>query len=198
MAAVVADNNVNYELSTNVIPPDFCDPNSPLSLSGYFGVKGSKYDSSNSKHYFYWFFEKRSNSLLNDESTSTKQQDKQVIPLVIWLQGGPGCSSLIGLLEENGPCLVNIDGQGTHINPYSWTEAAHVLYLDQPSMTGYSYNSDNTTDDFTSNMAAEDVYFFLQSFFSSDEGSKYRDLPFYLTGESAAGRELLYICDAYV
>ena len=93
---------------------------------------------------------------------------------------GPGCSSLLGLLEENGPCLINKDGYSTTLNPYSWTEAAHVLYLDQPASTGYSFGDANDVDE---DMVAEDAYYFLQSWFQSDDGSKYKDLPLYLTGE---------------
>ena len=191
---------INYELSTNVVPPEFCDPNSPLSISGYFGVTGSKYDGSNSKHYFYWFFERRTTSLTGGEHQQQQQQQQQhtntTIPLLIWLNGGPGCSSLLGLLEENGPCLVNKDGHSTRINPYSWTEVAHVLYLDQPSLSGYSYSDSNDIleDDDNDDMIAEDAYFFLQSFFSSPEGSKYKDLPLYLTGEvSLTSISLLYM-----
>mmetsp|Transcript_28426 Transcript_28426/g.51367 ORF Transcript_28426/g.51367 Transcript_28426/m.51367 type:complete len:238 (-) Transcript_28426:1625-2338(-) len=172
---------IDYELSASVVPGEFCDPNSPLSLSGYFGMDGSKYDTHDTKHYFYWFFERRSKSLLpeNEQSTKQNQNDKN-IPFVIWLNGGPGCSSLFGLLQENGPCLVNKDGHSTTLNPYSWTEVAHVLYLDQPAFTGYSYGEGN---DDTEEMIAEDAYYFLQSFFQSTEGGKYKDLPLFLTGE---------------
>ena len=185
-----SNNNINYELSTNTVPPDFCDPNSN-SFSGYFGVKGSKFDTSNSnshKHYFYWFFDRRSTSLSGIQQNQT---DENEIPLLIWLNGGPGCSSLLGLLEENGPCLINPDGHSTRINPYSWTEAAHVLYLDQPSLAGYSYsdviNSDDRSkgvnEDNNDNMVAEDAYYFIQSFLVSEEGSRFRSNPLYLTGE---------------
>eukprot|EP00581_Thalassiosira_minuscula_P008870 CAMPEP_0183706806 /NCGR_PEP_ID=MMETSP0737-20130205/3538_1 /TAXON_ID=385413 /ORGANISM="Thalassiosira miniscula, Strain CCMP1093" /LENGTH=570 /DNA_ID=CAMNT_0025934319 /DNA_START=79 /DNA_END=1788 /DNA_ORIENTATION=+ len=196
--------NTNFELSTNIVSPEFCDPNSPLSLSGYFGVKGSKYDTENSKHYFYWFFERREKSLLppKDEKDGLpnlqqqrreQQQEQQTenskeeVPFVIWLNGGPGCSSLLGLLQENGPCLVNDDGHSTTLNPYSWTEVAHVLYLDQPAKTGYSYGAGNDRDE---DMVAEDAYYFIQAFFQSEEGEKYKDLPLYLTGESYAGHYL--------
>ena len=187
-----SNNNINYELSTNTVPPDFCDPNSN-SFSGYFGVKGSKFDSSNShshKHYFYWFFDRRSTSLSGIQQHQTDENENE-IPLLIWLNGGPGCSSLLGLLEENGPCLINPDGHSTRINPYSWTEAAHVLYLDQPSFAGYSYsdviNSDDRSaavdEDNNDNMVAEDAYYFIQSFLKSEEGSRFRSNPLYLTGE---------------
>lgn len=169
----------NTPPSANIVPNEFCDPNSPLSISGYLGVEGSKYDTSNSKQLFYWLFERRSTNLTR-HSTTTNDTD---IPLIIWLNGGPGCSSLLGLLMENGPCLVNQDGTSTNINPYSWTEVAHVLYLDQPSNTGYSYG---INDDANSDMTAEDTYYFLQHFFQT-VGKKYKDLPLFITGESYAG-----------
>jgi cathepsin A (carboxypeptidase C) len=181
---------VDFALSTSVVPPEFCDPSSK-SLSGYFGVTGSKYDRDRSKRYFYWFFERRSQSMLPGQQTeernddSSDDDDEEKIPFVIWLNGGPGCSSLLGLLQENGPCLINDDGQSTRLNPYSWTEEAHVLYLDQPAFAGYSYGDgyDDSEDETDSEMVAEDAYYFLQSFFRSDEGEKYRNLPLYLTGE---------------
>ena len=67
---------------------------------------------------FYWFFESRSDPA-ND-------------PLIIWLTGGPGCSSTLALLGENGPCSVNDDATGTVTNPYSWNSKANILWLDQP------------------------------------------------------------------
>ncbi|KAL7551676.1 hypothetical protein ACHAWF_014858 [Thalassiosira exigua] len=173
---------MDYELSANVVPGEFCDPNSPLSFSGYFGVNGSKYDRKSTKHYFYWLFERRSTSLLPANDTNITVNGDT--PLIIWLQGGPGCSSLLGLLEEGGPCLLNKDGTSTRVNPYSWTEVAHVLYLDQPAMAGYSYGDGNDVDD---RMIAEDAYYFLQSFYKSEQGSKYKDAPLILAGISFAG-----------
>jgi hypothetical protein len=66
---------------------------------------------------FYWLFEKPANP--NDA------------PLVIWLNGGPGCSSLEGLFAENGPFKVQKD-LSLELNPFSWHQVANVLYLDQP------------------------------------------------------------------
>ena len=55
---------------------------------------------------FFWFFEAR--------------KDPQHAPLSIWMNGGPGSSSLLGLLVENGPCSVNPDSNSTTLNPWSW------------------------------------------------------------------------------
>lgn len=122
---------VGYRLSTNVVPGEFCgDPSSSttssLSFSGYFGVDGSKYDDDDGgKNYFYWFFEKRRKATRGGVE-ELEADDGKKVPFVIWLNGGPGCSSMMGLLQENGPCLVNDDGHSTRVNPHSWTEAAHA------------------------------------------------------------------------
>jgi hypothetical protein len=86
-------------------------------------------------------FEKRANED-EEENAKDNDEDGDEIPLVVWLTGGPGCSSTLALLTENGPCKVNDDGKSTTVNPYSWTEAAHVLWLDQVSVlyiTGIIY-----------------------------------------------------------
>ena len=53
-------------LRHDAVSPGFCDPSSPLSLSGFFGLDGSRYDASRSKRYYYWFFERRSRSISNE------------------------------------------------------------------------------------------------------------------------------------
>ena len=75
---------------------------------------------------FFWFFEAR--------------KDPHNAPLAIWLNGGPGGSSLIGALAENGPCFVGNDSNSTYLNPWSWNNEVNVLYLDQPNQVGYSYD----------------------------------------------------------
>ncbi|KAK1757178.1 serine carboxypeptidase [Echria macrotheca] len=75
---------------------------------------------------FFWFFEARKNP-----STA---------PLAIWLNGGPGGSSIMGLLEENGPCFVTPDSKSTVLNPWSWNNEVNMLYIDQPNQVGFSYD----------------------------------------------------------
>ena len=57
---------------------------------------------------------------------------------IIWLNGGPGCSSLIGFLQENGPAMLVNKGDTAKPNPFSWTQAANVLWIEQPVGVGFT------------------------------------------------------------
>ena len=57
------------------------------------------------------------------------------------MNGGPGGSSLVGALQENGPCFINDDSNSTIPNPYSWNNEVNMLYLDQPVQVGFSYDT---------------------------------------------------------
>jgi len=154
---------------------DLCDPSSKM-IAGYMDISGSKYDENGEdKHLFFWMFEKRP----SEAGVEVKDED---IPFVVWLNGGPGCSSSLGLLTENGPCTVNPDGEGTSVNPNSWTEAAHVLWLDQPAGVGFSYGAENDDGE---TMVSEDAFYFFQAFFQSHP--EYANSPLYIFGESYAG-----------
>ncbi|KAI0768574.1 alpha/beta-hydrolase [Trametes elegans] len=119
---------------------------------------------------WFWFFEARNNS---DEA-----------PLTIWLNGGPGSSSMIGLFQENGPCRIKNDSSGVTLNPYSWNNVSNMLYLDQPVGTGFSHGETKVG---TSQQAAEDVWKFLQMFFADSKFSKYQKAEFALWTESYGG-----------
>ncbi|XP_061421857.1 lysosomal protective protein-like [Lethenteron reissneri] len=127
-------------------------------------------DASGTKRLHYWFVESQSNPSKD--------------PLVLWLNGGPGCSSMEGLLAEHGPYLVQPDGVSLLYNPYAWNKISSVLYLEAPAGVGFSYSADKnyTTGD---DQVSMDNYLALKSFFAKfPEWSKH-DL--YLTGESYAG-----------
>jgi vitellogenic carboxypeptidase-like protein len=129
---------------------------------------------------FYWFFESRNASLANDPDN---------IPVVIWLNGGPGSSSLIGLLMENGPLKLVDDDTATIIeNLYSWNKECHLLYWDQPVGTGFSYTTDEAGYMNNESELSREFCTALEMFFAKDEFSAYRKCPLYIAGESYAGK----------
>tara|TARA_B100000524_G_scaffold214284_2_gene112403 strand:+ start:2686 stop:4023 length:1338 start_codon:yes stop_codon:yes gene_type:complete len=150
--------------SLSASSPHLCDPTVRQS-SGYFTLSTSTLLQ---KHYFYWFFESR-------HAPATD-------PVVLWMTGGPGCSSEVALFGENGPCTVNADGLNTTRNPFSWNERANLLYIDQPAGTGFSYGLGM---DHEENAVAADMYDFLQHFFKAHPEMQHND--FYTFGESYGG-----------
>ncbi|SNX85759.1 related to Carboxypeptidase Y precursor [Melanopsichium pennsylvanicum] len=196
-------------------PSDLCD-STVKSYSGYLDVdvdRLSKHHSSSSQrssafsalkhekdgstkgaieHFYFWAFESR-----NDPKTD---------PVVLWLNGGPGCSSFTGLLMELGPCNAidpsKRNGQpGTQRNPWAWNSNATLIFLDQPVGVGYSYvdwaNKSRTDKPprrvFSAESAAQDASAFLhllsmhmgKEIFKGD-GDKFPS--FHIAGESYAGR----------
>lgn len=104
---------------------------------------------------------------------------------MLWLNGGPGSSSIGGgLMFENGPCWVNSEGNDTVWNPYSWNEKVNIIYLEEPVGTGYSYSTDDSIISTLVDLAV-DVHAFLQLFMHRfPEHSK---KPFHLAAESWGG-----------
>ncbi|KAJ1276370.1 hypothetical protein BS78_05G209800 [Paspalum vaginatum] len=124
---------------------------------------------------YYWFLEA-------DSGTA----DPDTAPLVLWLNGGPGCSSVgYGALEELGAFRVHDDGETLLLNEYAWNKAANVLFLESPAGVGFSYS--NTSSDLVvgDNRTAHDSYTFLVKWFERFPQYKYRD--FYIAGESYGG-----------
>ncbi|EFP93244.2 uncharacterized protein PGTG_19190 [Puccinia graminis f. sp. tritici CRL 75-36-700-3] len=133
------------------------------SYSGYI-------DTGNNQSMFFWFFEARNNP--------------KTAPLGLWLNGGPGCSSLFGALQENGPCRINAESTQSSLNPYSWNTYANMLYIDQPIATGFSYGDRNV---FSSDQAAARVWEFFQTFFSIPTFSQYASREMTFWSESYGG-----------
>ncbi|KAJ3693819.1 hypothetical protein LUZ60_009299 [Juncus effusus] len=109
------------------------------------------------------------------------------VPLVLWLNGGPGCSSVAyGASEELGAFRIKSDGETLFLNEYAWNKVANVLFLESPAGVGFSY-SNTSSDLYTAgdNRTAWDAYTFLLEWLERFPKYKYRD--FYITGESYAG-----------
>ncbi|KAL0425667.1 UNVERIFIED_CONTAM: Serine carboxypeptidase-like 40 [Sesamum radiatum] len=109
------------------------------------------------------------------------------LPLLLWLNGGPGCSSLaFGAMEELGPFRVHSDGKTLYQNKYAWNHAANILFLESPAGVGFSYS--NTTSDVVTGgdkRTAIDNYTFLMHWL--ERFPEYKNRDFYIAGESYAG-----------
>ncbi|CAO2141831.1 unnamed protein product [Urochloa humidicola] len=145
--------------------------------SGYVGV-----DDGGKRALFYYFVE--------------AEVDPASKPLVLWLNGGPGCSSLgVGAFSENGPFRPS--GQVLVKNEFSWNKEANVIYLETPAGVGYSYSADAAyyqgVDD---KMTATDNMVFLQRWLQKFPQYEGRDL--YIAGESYAGHYIPQLAEAMV
>jgi cathepsin A (carboxypeptidase C) len=109
------------------------------------------------------------------------RNDPENDPVVLWLNGGPGCSSLTGLFLELGPSSVDEDLNLVY-NPHSWNSNASVIFLDQPVNVGYSYSDTPVSDTVA---AGKDVYALLTLFFK--QFPEYKKQDFHIAGESYAG-----------
>ncbi|KAK9127522.1 hypothetical protein Syun_016319 [Stephania yunnanensis] len=123
--------------------------------AGYYKLRHS-----NDARMFYFFFESRNS-----------QKD----PVVIWLTGGPGCSSELAIFYENGPFTI-AKNMSLLWNEYGW---------DKPTGTGFSYSSNKRDLRHDEAGISNDLYDFLQAFFT--EHPQYAKNDFYITGESYAG-----------
>ncbi|KZO96589.1 serine carboxypeptidase [Calocera viscosa TUFC12733] len=144
----------------------WCDPG-VRSWTGYLDVDGG------AKHLFFYFFESR----------HKPAED----PLLMWINGGPGCSSALGLFMELGPCRVNDIGNDTVPHAEGWNERANVFFLDQPVGVGFSYADYGevveTTEDAAKNVAAF-IWIFTETF------REFNGREFHMAGESYGGRYL--------
>lgn len=113
------------------------------------------------------------------------ETDPDLKPLVLWLTGGPGCSSVgAGAFVEHGPFKPK--GNVLLKNEYSWNKEANMLYLESPAGVGFSFSANKSfyasVDD---EMTARDSLVFLQRWF--DKFPEYKSRDFLITGESYGG-----------
>ncbi|GMS83089.1 hypothetical protein PENTCL1PPCAC_5264, partial [Pristionchus entomophagus] len=121
----------------------------------------------------YWLFESRN--------------DKDKDPVLVWLNGGPGCSSVAGMFEELGPFYVKFDGNSLFENVHSWNQRANVLALESPIGVGFSYDTKTANYSVANDdQTASQNYQALKDFFKRVQKT-YGDRDFYLSGESYAG-----------
>ncbi|KAL6552462.1 hypothetical protein OROHE_007826 [Orobanche hederae] len=115
------------------------------------------------------------------------QHSENTLPLLLWFNGGPGCSSFgYGAMMELGPFRVNSDGETLYKNNFAWNYAANVLFFETPAGVGFSYsNKTNDTSKSGDKRTASDNYIFLLNWLERFPEYKERDI--YIAGESYAG-----------
>ncbi|KAF9555849.1 serine carboxypeptidase [Agrocybe pediades] len=147
--------------SVRVKKSNFCDE-SVKAYTGYIDIQA--------RHLFFYFFESRNNPEKDD--------------VILWTNGGPGCSSSLGLFMEHGPCRV-VDNNTTKFHPESWNSNANMFFIDQPIGVGFSYADYGETVS-TTEEAAVDIASFVGIFF--EHFRKFKGRAFHMAGESYGGR----------
>ena len=138
-----------HRASVDPMQPELCETTPGVkSYAGHVNLppgtlEGVGQDQDYDIHTFFWFFEAK--------------EDPENAPLSIWMNGGPGSSSMTGLFNEHGPCYINEDSNSTRPNEWSWNNKGesgrlkkwwtpvlihlvNMLYIDQPVQVGFSYD----------------------------------------------------------
>lgn len=108
--------------------------------------------------------------------------------MILWLNGGPGGSSVATVFIQNGPIeIVKANGQPKlQLRNFTWNEEFAVLYIDNPVGTGFSFTDKETHYLSNESEVGRDVYEALRQFFILF--SEYKGNPFYITGVSYGGK----------
>jgi len=143
------------------------------SWAGLLPISGN---ANETRKLFFWFFPPGPEGSLDD--------------LIFWTNGGPGCSSLEGFLQENGPFQWGVGTAKPIPNVNSWTNLSSMIWIEQPVGTGFSQGTPNIRNEVD---LASQLVGFMQQFlevFSELKGKK-----LWITGESYAGQYVPYIAD---
>jgi len=143
----------------------------PTMATAYVKVSG---DDEPERELFYWFVESAG--------------DPDTDPLLLWTNGGPGCSGLSGFLTEMGPFRPEVGGRGLVPNPHAWTDFANMIFIEQPAGVGFSVIEEQDAYTYTDAKAAADMWTLVKKFVALHPQFKSR--PFYLTAESYGGHYL--------
>ncbi|KAF9050779.1 alpha/beta-hydrolase [Hymenopellis radicata] len=143
------------------------------SWSGLLPISGA---ANETRKLFFWFFPPGPQGSLDD--------------LIFWTNGGPGCSSLEGFLQENGPFQWGVGTAKPIVNEHSWTNLSSMLWIEQPVGTGFSQGTPTIRDE---DELAEQLVGFFQQFL--EVFSELKGKNFYVSGESYAGAYVPYIAN---
>lgn len=129
----------------------------------------------NNHEIHYWFLE---------ADTEDDPMDK---PLFFWTTGGPGCSSMLALMTENGPWrVISNDGElSVEYNPYTWILEVNMVFLEQPFGVGFSIVDEGDEPVVGDMNSAEDMDAVIRNFIT--KFPRFENHPIYTTGESYGG-----------
>ncbi len=144
------------------------------SRAGHFAVSENIY-------LFFWFFRSRRNA---------------TDPLIVWLQGQPGASSLYGAFDENGPFYIESGKQSAGLRNHTWINAFNVLYLDHQPVCGFSYAKGDVVGSQTLSNVTKNVLLSLKQFYTHFPEVGKNDL--YLAAESIGAKYVLVIAHAII
>uniref|UniRef100_A0A0A9X3N4 Carboxypeptidase n=1 Tax=Lygus hesperus TaxID=30085 RepID=A0A0A9X3N4_LYGHE len=142
------------------------------SYSGFLTVNASS-----NGNLFFWYF--------------PAENAPKTAPVMIWLQGGPGGSSMLGLFFEHGPLQLKND---LHLikRPTRWSQNIHMIYIDNPFGAGFSF-TDPAGIAKTERQISENLYQGLLQFFQLFPELSGND--FFVAGESYAGKYVPALAD---
>ena len=176
---LIINNNINSQTASSVTGdsndlPNYVFPGAALpTQSGYFTV-----DHTTQARMFWVFYEAL--DVDHQDSPSTLET-----PIILWLQGGPGCSSMTGNFYEIGPWHIGSDNL-LHKNDHTWNQKYALLFMDNPVGTGYSTVVRDEDIPSDQQQVATQLFAALLAFFEANPGYKMR--PFFVGGESYAGK----------
>ena len=114
------------------------------------------------------------------------QNDPATDPVIVWFNGGPGCSSMLGWAQEHGPYVME-DGTDSFVhNDYAWNMEANLFYIESPAGVGFSVCGKPEECKFDDNNSAEDNLLAILSLFT-DKFPELQRNPLWISGESYAG-----------
>lgn len=161
---------------------------SERSHSGYITV-----NKTTGSNLFFWYFPCRNESMENP-------------PLMLWLQGGPGWPSVYGMFKENGPYLLGWDAENERPyllpNKFSWSDSHHMLYIDSPVGTGFSFTEAEagyaTSDEKVAVDLVEALRQFMLLFPTLSKGQSAEVTRVYAFGESYGGSYVVSLAHKYL
>ena len=111
-------------------------------------------------------------------------------PILVWFNGGPGCSSLLGFMQEHGPWTIEDDAVNVTENPYPWISNASMIYLESPAGVGFSpWKIEDKYMIYNDLVQSEDAYTALKEWYGKfpEYGPSGTNNPLFISGESYGG-----------